>query len=213
MLFFYCCPAGNRLCDNVSLSTQNEKNLALYLNYGFEVIIKEFIGPMIKEVWENAFRHSRSCFSYQHPHFVEDNGQIAGMASAYSCECKRKEEMRSLLMILRYLKWGVFKRINYMRRSGDILAQIGEDDYYLSNLATYPDFRGRGLVTRLLKEVEKAAQGAGCKRMVIDVETANERAIKLYERLGYSIELKSPVLSTRDRDFELFKMSKELVQE
>ena len=100
-----------------------------------------------------------------------------------------------------------------MRRSGDILAQIGEDDYYLRNLATYPDFRGRGLGTRLLKEVEKAAQRAGYKRMVMDVETANERAIKLYERLGYSIELKSPVLSTRDRDFEFFKMSKELVQE
>ena len=58
--------------------------------------------------------------------------------------------------------------------------------------------------------IEGEARTAGCKRLVLDVETYNKKVIKLYERLGFTIEMKSPILKTRDRDFEFFKMTKDI---
>ena len=42
------------------------------------------------------------------------------------------------------------------------------------------------------------------------VENDNERGIQFYERIGYRIETESPILKTRERDFQFFKISKDL---
>jgi len=181
--------------------------LALYTG---PELLPALFGTTVKDVWRNAFRHPRSCFSYEHSHFIKVNGETAGMALAYSYDRKKKEEIRSLLLILRYLKWGILSRIIYLLRSAGIMAQIKEGDYYLSNIAVYPDRRCQGCGTKLLEVIEGEARTAGCKRLVLDVETYNKKVIKLYERLGFTIEMKSPILKTRDRDFEFFKMTKDI---
>lgn len=181
----------------------------LALHTGPELLPALF-GANVKDVWTKAFRHPRSCFSYEHSHFIEVNGKTEGMALAYSYDRKRKEEIRSLLLILRYLKWGILKQIAYLSRSGAIIAQIDKGDYYISNIAVYPDLRCRGYGTKLLEILEGEAKAAGCTRLVLDVETDNEKAVRLYERTGYIIEMKSPVLRTRERDFEFFKMVKDI---
>jgi ribosomal protein S18 acetylase RimI-like enzyme len=74
----------------------------------------------------------------------------------------------------------------------------------------YPNYRSLGYGAKLLDAVEEEAKKAGAKRMVADVENDNERGIQFYERIGYRIETESPILKTRDRDFQFFKISKEL---
>jgi len=167
-------------------------------------------GPTVKSVWRNAFRHARSCFSYEHSHFIEANGETAGMALVYSYDEMRREQLRSGLFILRYLKWRFLAQLPYLRRAAEIMAQITEGDYYLSNIAVYPKFRSLGFGTKLLEAIEGEARAAGSKRMVLDVETDNTEATKLYERLGYTIEQKSPILRIRDKGFEFFRMSKDI---
>ena len=88
--------------------------------------------------------------------------------------------------------------------------QISEGDSYLANIAVYSKFRWLGLGTKLLEVIEEEARAAGSKRMVLDAETDNERAIKVFERFGYNIELKSPILKIGDKSFEFFKMSKDI---
>lgn len=167
-------------------------------------------GPNVKNVWRKAFHHRRTCFSFEHTLFIEADGEIAGMALTYSYEAKKKEELRSLIPILRYLKWDFFKQVWYLYKAGGILVQIAEGDHYLSNIAVYPRFRGLGYGAKLIEVIEEEARTAGSRRMVIELETDNEKAVKLYERLGYKIELKSPVLKIRRQDFEFFKMAKDL---
>ena len=186
---------------------QDFAELALYTG---PELLPALFGATVKDVWRNAFRHPRSCFSYEHSHFIEANGEIAGMALAYDYEHKKKEQIRSLLLILRYLKWGVLRQITYLLRVGETMAHIEKGDYYLSNIAVYPDFRCKGYGAKLLEFIEVEAQTAGCRRLVLDVETDNERAIKFYERMGCNIELKSPILKTKDRDFEFFKVVKDI---
>ena len=48
-----------------------------------------------------------------------------------------------------------------------------------------PAYRGRGLGARLINATLEAAFGAGFVRIELDVQADNERAIALYERVGF----------------------------
>lgn len=179
--------------------------------YSGPELLPALFGPTVRQLWRNAFHHERSCFSFEHSRFIEVNGCTTGMALAYSYERKRKEELRSLMLILRYLGWRFPPQAPCLLRSGGIIAQIGEGDYYLSSIAVRPEARCLGRGARLLEGIEAEARNTGAARMVLDVETDNDGAMRWYERLGYAVQLKSPVLRTKDRDFEFFQMVKPLV--
>lgn len=166
----------------------------------------------VRNVMKGSFQHIRNTFSYEHSHFIEANGQIAAMALAFTYDQMRREQLRTMLFILRYLKLSFLTQIIYLYRSSQILVQITEGDSYLAHIAVYPKFRSLGLGTKLLEVLEEEARAAGSKRMVLDAETDNEKAIQLYERLGYTIERKSPILRIRDKGFEFFKMSKNIAR-
>ena len=165
-----------------------------------------------RNVMKGSFQHIRNAFSYEHSHFIEANGEIAGMALVFTPDQMRREQLRTMLFILRYLKLSFLTQIIYLYRSSQILVQITEGDSYLAHIAVYPKFRSLGLGTKLLGVIEEEARAAGSKRMVLDVETDNTEATKLYERLGYTIERKSPILRIRDKGFEFFKLSKDIAR-
>jgi len=52
--------------------------------------------------------------------------------------------------------------------------------YHLSYIATRQDTKGRGIATELLQQVIDLTRGD----LSLHVETDNERAIKLYEKMG-----------------------------
>lgn len=58
---------------------------------------------------------------------------------------------------------------------------------YLSDLAVLPEWRGKGIGTRLLREVERRFRKAGCDVMTLGVFGANVGAFRLYEREGYAV--------------------------
>ena len=168
------------------------------------------LGPAARTVLTRSFAHARNCFSFEHSHFIEVEGEVAGKALAYDYTRRKAEELRSFALMVRYSRFGWLRQLPCWWRSSRVIAQIEEGDYFLSSIAVYPRFRGLGLGTRLLEKVEDVARRAGSKRLVLDVETENSRAIALYERLGHRIEARSPVLRIRSRDFEFYKMVKEL---
>jgi len=164
----------------------------------------------VRNVMKGSFRHGRNGFSYEHSHFIEANGEIAGMVLVFTHDQMRREQLRTMLFILRYLKLSFLTQIIYLYRSSETLVQITEGDSYLAHIAVYPKFRSLGFGTKLLEVIEEEARTTGSKRMVLDVETYNTEAIKLYERLGYTIEQRSPILRIRDKGIEFVKMSKDV---
>ena len=164
----------------------------------------------VRNVMKGSFRHVRNAFSYEHSHFIEANGETAGMSLVFTHDQMRREQLRTMLFILRYLKLSFLTQIIYLYRSSGTLVQITEGDSYLAHIAAYPKFRSLGFGTKLLEVIEEEARTTGSKRMVLDVETDNEKAIKLYERLGYRVESKSPILRIRDKGFEFFRMRKDI---
>jgi ribosomal protein S18 acetylase RimI-like enzyme len=57
--------------------------------------------------------------------------------------------------------------------------------WYVNVLAAFPEFRGRGLGTRLLAHAEARARDNKCRKLSIIVASENVRAVRLYERTGY----------------------------
>jgi ribosomal protein S18 acetylase RimI-like enzyme len=55
----------------------------------------------------------------------------------------------------------------------------------LTHLEVHPDHRGDGTGTRLIEAAERRLRRLGFDQVALAVEVTNERAARLYERLGY----------------------------
>jgi len=56
---------------------------------------------------------------------------------------------------------------------------------YVAGMATDPEFRGRGIASRILALQQDAAASRGRTWVVLDVESENETAIRVYRKAGY----------------------------
>lgn len=59
------------------------------------------------------------------------------------------------------------------------------DEAHITNIAILTDYRGLGLGTRLMTEVQKTAIYLGAKRMTLEVRVSNDRAQHLYSKFGF----------------------------
>jgi L-phenylalanine/L-methionine N-acetyltransferase len=72
---------------------------------------------------------------------------------------------------------GMFKIYPHTYRSGHIA--------YLGGVAVHPDFGGKGYGVKMMHEILDFAKTQGYWRVELSTGTANERAIKLYEKVGF----------------------------
>ncbi len=70
---------------------------------------------------------------------------------------------------------------------GLLTARVGQEDYYLSNVAVDPDFRGQGIGTCIMENALKLAENKGCPRVVLNVTLKNKKALKFYKRFGFKV--------------------------
>jgi ribosomal-protein-alanine N-acetyltransferase len=59
------------------------------------------------------------------------------------------------------------------------------DAWHIMNVAVDPDFRRRGVATRLLEQVFELTKDDQRRGYTLEVRVSNDRAIDLYERLGF----------------------------
>lgn len=60
------------------------------------------------------------------------------------------------------------------------------DEAHINNLAVFPDLRGRGIGTALLRHALEEARRLGAVRATLEVRASNGPARRLYERLGFT---------------------------
>jgi len=149
-------------------------------------------------------------FSYQYSYFIEIDGEVAGMAVLYKTTEVKNSQFKLSLMVLRHLRFGIFRRLVRLLRSAYIIGNVSQNSSYLSNVALYPKFRRLGIGTKVLNMLEEKARRDGSERIVLDASTRNKGAIRLYKRLGYTIERGRPVFRIRNRKFMSVIMAKPL---
>ncbi|MFM7554895.1 MAG: GNAT family N-acetyltransferase [Verrucomicrobiota bacterium] len=112
-------------------------------------------------------------------------GQIDYMLKRmYSLE-RLREDLRSGVVFEWPVRDGV--PIGYLATSCDRSAP-GGPVLFLHKLYLLPEVQGRGLGGRLLDHVLRAAADLGCRRVRLNVNKANARAIACYRRRGFDIE-------------------------
>ncbi len=74
------------------------------------------------------------------------------------------------------------------------LENLALGTWYVNVLATYPEFRGRGVGTALMQVASAQAKAKGCRGESIIVSDANRGARRLYERLGYRYIAERPMV-------------------
>lgn len=115
------------------------------------------------------------------------NGNIVGILVSFSGkETSLLKDFKAYYKILnfnKFLKY-IFKGtvINEL-----LTTRVEKNDYYLSNIAADPAFRGQGIGSYILKNAIKLAKDAKCRRLILDVTTDNKGALRLYERFGFNV--------------------------
>jgi ribosomal protein S18 acetylase RimI-like enzyme len=125
-------------------------------------------------VWDVGRRRAcreESGFSYRNAIVAEEDGHVVACLIGYSLPNEPEpidhDRMPAMFVPLQELE------------------NLAPGTWYVNVLAAYPEHRGRGHRTRLLRLAEELATASGSKGLSIIVSDANRGARRLYERCGY----------------------------
>lgn len=130
-------------------------------------------GQAIEDVGAQNAASETENFSYRHTHLATIDNNIAGMLLAYrlpdSADADDLDDYPEFMRPLIELE------------------QCVPGSYYINMLATYPKYRNQAVGTTLMQLADKLAAYAECSIISVEVFEQNEGAVRLYQRLGYSI--------------------------
>lgn len=156
----------------------------------------------------NIFRRRKNLFSYEHAKIAEIDGRIAGMLLSYGYRTKSTQEVATGFHLCLEMGFDIVSKLTFFIRSGRLMDFVVEGDYYISNIAVFPEFRGRGIASKLIAEGELEAKSEDARRLVLDTETDHEDAIRLYGKLGFEV-VKKDYIDLDERKY-FFRMSKKI---
>jgi ribosomal-protein-alanine N-acetyltransferase len=97
-------------------------------------------------------------------------GNVAGTAEGGGMAAARAEPPSTHRPILAYCStWLIF------------------DELHINTLAVHPDWRRRGLASRLLAHVLRDAMRHGAEKATLEVRRSNDAARQLYQRFGFEL--------------------------
>lgn len=114
---------------------------------------------------------------------------------------------------LRKLRWAFFRLAN--ERLGwnlsdeeieNLPGETGEEEFYLDTLMTLPEFRRKGVATRLIEDAARKAASCGLPLGLL-VDPDNPRARKLYDSIGFKEVGMRPFAGIEMHNLQLFNAS------
>jgi ribosomal protein S18 acetylase RimI-like enzyme len=137
-------------------------------------------GQSVIEVGRARAMREEGDFSYRNAHMLEQDGEIAGMLLGY----RQPETMDP----------GDTSTIHEVFRALTELEAAAPGSWYVNIFGVFPEYRGRGLGSRLLRRAEELADATGTRRTSLIVDSGNDAARRLYERTGYREEMRRPMV-------------------
>jgi ribosomal protein S18 acetylase RimI-like enzyme len=135
-------------------------------------------GQSILEVGRERAQREEGGFSYRNAVVAEIGGEIAACLLGY-----RLDDPYDL---------GDLAEISELVRPLVLLESKAPGSWYVNVLATFPEFRRRGIGLDLLAIAEQKARAEGARALSVIVAAENERAARLYSRAGF-------VMSAREK--------------
>lgn len=138
-------------------------------DYVWSLLQDDYPGLSLIEIGERRYARQDTDFSYENCIVVEAGGAVVGMLHSFAMPDEIEPPPDDMDPVLRpYAEL-------------EIAASL-----YISGLALTPPFRGRGIGTKLLGLAHERARTLGIETLSLIVFEANEGAVRLYEREGFS---------------------------
>lgn len=132
-------------------------------------------GEDILDVGQRRYEQEASVFSYRNCTIVEHEGKTIGMLVAFPMHVGPEEDDEPDPVLRPY-------------------GELEEDNsYYICGMAVFPEYRGQGVGTELLRLAESQASSHGLSKLSLIVFEENAGAKKLYDRAGYRVVASRPV--------------------
>ena len=136
----------------------------------------------VLDVAERLYQIPQEDYSYSNATMTESNGEIAGMLLAFGMPpaAPRNSANRPGSD-----DENVFAPYIYLEEP---------NSWYVCGVAFYPQHRGRGLGTQLMELANEQAKEKGFSRLSLVALEQNTGAVRLYERLGYGVVDRAPIV-------------------
>ncbi|MGQ4877240.1 GNAT family N-acetyltransferase [Billgrantia sp. LNSP4103-1] len=120
-------------------------------------------------------------FSYTNAYVAACEGAIAGMLLGYRLDDPYET--------------GPMEEIPAVVRPLVELEALAPGSWYVNAVATEPAYRGQGIGRLLMEKAEQLAEDTHSKTLSLIVAEENVAARQLYEKLGYRIQARRPIVS------------------
>lgn len=186
---------------------------------------KKFFGKNVEFMFKKMFCLKNNLFSFENTFFIEIDGKIAGMILGYNGKMKFKKDLYTGLLMIKFLKFDFFKNLKGFLKFNKIVGKLKTNQFYISNIAVYPEFRKRGFGKLLMIEIEKSIKQSSVeeklmkknkysknkiKSIILDVEKENTKAIRFYKNLGYKIKDEFNIKIKSSMEINLYRMGKDI---
>jgi GNAT superfamily N-acetyltransferase len=126
-------------------------------------------------------------FSWNIVYVAECDGETAGILASYPGREFICREMAIGLGLLKLCGFWDVLRLAVPALSIASGVETYWDEYYLANMAVFPQYQGRGVGSGLLAFMEQKARESGLNKCSLIVDTKNPSARRLYECCRYQV--------------------------
>jgi ribosomal protein S18 acetylase RimI-like enzyme len=158
-----------------------------------------------------AYLHGGGEFGWRAHRIAEMGGQVAAAAAAFDGRAVRRFTIAGALQILGFYgpihAWGVMVR---GLRVEAIIRPPRAAEYYLCHLGVREEMRGHGIGARFMRHLLEGLDAKRHRCAALDVAVTNPRAQRLYERLGFTVQVlrSSKLQNPRGRVADHYRMSR-----
>jgi ribosomal protein S18 acetylase RimI-like enzyme len=174
------------------------------------LLLPTIYGEGVANVMQYLFCRPSNLISFEYTCFAEHGGRKAGMVLSYDWQVKEREGRQTGFLLFEKMRGAFRRKVPLLMKFENVIGVVKDREYYISNIAVYPEYRSAGIGTRLISIAEEEAKKSGAQGVVLDVEVENTSATRLYKRLGYSVANESTVRLRRGQSFSFYRMCKEL---
>lgn len=164
----------------------DDRFLGRMIHLSGESINLACFGDRSSEILTTLARRPGNIFSYQWARVAELDQRPIGALFSYPGNFVNSggpAYLVRLLLLVGPWRWAV--TLTKQVLLGLALLPKKKDDYYIAYVATEPERRNVGVGSRLLKDAIKRGQNEGWRRIILDVDHDNPRALALYKRMGW----------------------------
>lgn len=151
-------------------------------------------------------------FNFRHSFLAEKGNQIAGLLLAFRSNLMTRLDLLTGQQLLRILRPVEMLQLMMRVIKNPVIKETGKEEFYISDLAVFPEFRGQKIGSALLDFCEEQARKLELKKCSLLVTKENEKAQSLYLTKGYKIIefIQSPSIFGQKIDMGHFRMVKEV---